>query len=84
MRGLLHNVRQFLGEDPGGGILSIDLPIRLRAFPRPGDQHPEIRSHPRVYDPDVRTDHGDTFDHRVVDEDGGRLFLSCDYDSVGC
>ena len=70
MRGLLHNVCQFLREDPDGRIFSINLPIRLCAFPRPGNQHPEIRTHSRVYDPDVRTNHSDTFDHGIVDEDG--------------
>ena len=79
---LLHDVRQFLCENPGRRVFSIDLPIRLRALPRPSNQHSEIRPHPRVHDPDVGTDHGDTFYHGVVDEYGGRLFLSCDYDSV--
>ena len=82
MRGLLHNVGQFLGEDPRGRVLAVHLPIRLRALPCPGHQHPEIRSHPGVHNPDVGTDHGDPFDHRVIYEDGGGFFLSCDYDSV--
>ena len=82
MRGLLHNIRQLLRQNPRWRIFSVNLPVRLCALPCPRDQNPEIRTHARIYDPDIGTNHSNTFYHGVIDEYGGRLFLGRDYDSV--
>lgn len=81
--GLLHDVRELLREDARRWIFAIDLPVRLCALARLGDQHTEIGAHARVHDADVRTDDGDLVYHRVVYEDGGGFLLCGDDDAIG-
>ena len=75
---LLHYRRNLLREYARWRVLSVDLPIRLCALPRLGDKDAKVGTHSRVDDPNVGANHGNLFQHRIVDQDRRRLFLSCD------
>ena len=81
--GLLHDVRELLREDARRWVFAVDLPVRLCALTRLGDQHTEVGAHARIHDPDVRTNDGDLVYHGVVYEDGGGFLLCGDDDAIG-
>lgn len=80
---LLHNSSHLLHQDLCGRILSIHLPICLRNLPSFGDKHPKIRAHTRVNEADIGANRGNLLKSRGVEEDGGRLFLGGDHNTIG-
>jgi hypothetical protein len=67
----LHNGRDFLGQDLGGWILAIDLPISLGTLSGLGDEYSEIGAHARVDDTNVGTNDRNLVEHRGIHKEGG-------------
>ena len=79
---LLHDIRDLLREHLRWRVLAVDLPVRLCALPCLRDKHPEVGTHARIDDADVRTYDGHLVNHRVVDEDGRGLLLRSNDDAI--
>lgn len=71
----LHDSRDLLYEHLRGRVLPIHLPVSLRDLASLRDKDPEVGSHPRVDETDIRAYGGDFLDDGGVDEEGGGFLL---------
>ena len=84
MRGLLHDARDVLDEDPGGWVFVVDaLVVGVGDFAGLVDEDAVVGAHARVHHADVRGDEGDFGEGGGVDEGGGGFLFGGEDDAVG-